>query len=63
MTVTEPPVPVPAELLERAVALDRADPLAGFPGRFADDGRGLIYLDGNSLGRLPLATVERLVGR
>jgi kynureninase len=43
-----------------ALELDRADPLAGFPGRFADDGRGLIYLDGNSLGRLPLATVERL---
>jgi kynureninase len=45
---------------ERAAKLDAADPLAGFRDRFADDGRGLIYLDGNSLGRLPLATVERV---
>ena len=41
------------------VALDNADPLAGFPRRFVlgDDPR--IYLDGNSLGRLPLATRDR----
>jgi kynureninase len=44
----------------RALELDGADPLAAFRGRFADDGRGLIYLDGNSLGRLPLATAERV---
>jgi kynureninase len=43
-----------------AAGLDAADPLAGFRDRFADDGRGLIYLDGNSLGRLPLATAERI---
>jgi len=43
-----------------AAGLDAADPLAGFRCRFADDGRGLIYLDGNSLGRLPLATAERI---
>ena len=43
-----------------AAALDAADPLAAFRERFADDGRGLIYLDGNSLGRLPLATADRI---
>ncbi|HLH57591.1 MAG TPA: kynureninase [Streptosporangiaceae bacterium] len=43
-----------------AAGLDAADPLSGFRDRFADDGRGLIYLDGNSLGRLPLATAERI---
>jgi kynureninase len=42
-----------------AAAADAADPLAPFRERFAgaDDG---IYLDGNSLGRLPLATRERV---
>jgi len=43
-----------------AVALDAADPLAGFRARFAgadEDGPDrLLYLDGNSLGRMPLAT-------
>jgi kynureninase len=41
------------------VALDAADPLAGFRARFAID-EGLVYLDGNSLGCLPLATAERV---
>ena len=43
-----------------AEALDAADPLAGFRARFAgadEDGPDrLLYLDGNSLGRMPLAT-------
>jgi kynureninase len=43
---------------EYARALDTADPLAGFRARFLHDEPELIYLDGNSLGRLPLAAVE-----
>ena len=40
--------------------LDAADPLAGFRDRFAWPGERLIYLDGNSLGPLPLATQARI---
>lgn len=49
----------------RATELDAADPLAPFLGRFTPAPDGLIYLDGNSLGRLPTDTPEaiaRLVG-
>ncbi|HEX9063803.1 MAG TPA: kynureninase [Streptosporangiaceae bacterium] len=40
--------------------LDAADPLARFRDRFAWPPEPLIYLDGNSLGPLPLATAARL---
>ncbi|MDP9384226.1 MAG: aminotransferase class V-fold PLP-dependent enzyme [Actinomycetota bacterium] len=43
-----------------AEALDAADPLAGFRERFVDEAPDRIYLDGNSLGRLPVATRDRL---
>lgn len=43
-----------------AVALDGADELAPFRGRFVIAEPELLYLDGNSLGRLPGATVPRL---
>jgi len=39
--------------------LDRQDPLASYRHQFIIDDPGLIYLDGNSLGRLPKAAVER----
>jgi kynureninase len=45
---------------EHAAALDRDDPLAAFRDRFVIRDPDLVYLDGNSLGRLPRATIERL---
>jgi kynureninase len=41
------------------VAMDAADPIAGFRDQFLDDG-STIYLDGNSMGRLPKAALSRL---
>ena len=38
---------------------DDIDPLAPFRQRFIIDEPALIYLDGNSLGRLPIATIDR----
>jgi len=38
--------------------MDVADPLAPFRARFAVPDPGLVYLDGNSLGRPPLAAIE-----
>ena len=48
--------------LDRAYAeqLDSADPLASFKDRFVTPADGEIYLDGNSLGPLPLATRARI---
>jgi kynureninase len=43
-----------------AEALDAADPLAGFRERFVVADPDLIYLDGNSLGRMPVSTRARM---
>ena len=44
----------------RAEALDAQDPLVGFRSRFAVADDSVVYLDGNSLGRLPGATAGRI---
>jgi len=47
---------------DRATAqrLDRGDPLADLRDQFVIDDPDLLYLDGNSLGRLPRRSMERL---
>ena len=44
----------------QATALDDADELRAFYERFVVAGDGVIYLDGNSLGRLPRGTPARV---
>jgi len=43
---------------QTALRLDELDPLAPFRQQFVIDDPDLIYLDGNSLGRLPVATAK-----
>ena len=43
-----------------ALALDAADPLAAFRARFADRDPGVVYVDGNSLGRPPVAALDAI---
>ena len=47
-------------LRQRAVTLDRNDPLAGYRAEFVIADENLIYFDGNSLGRLPRVVEARL---
>jgi kynureninase len=61
--VTAPPAGQSADFparRSRAEELDAADPLAGLRDRFVCPEPGLIYLDGNSLGRLPRVTAQRI---
>ena len=44
--------------LAYAQEMDSADPIAHFRGRFVVADPDMIYLDGNSLGRLPAATQQ-----
>ncbi len=46
--------------LVQARDLDRDDPLAGYRQRFVIEDPDLVYFDGNSLGRLPVTTRDRL---
>jgi kynureninase len=48
------------DLLTTARALDADDPLASYREKFVIDDPDLVYFDGNSLGRLPVTTRERL---
>lgn len=59
MTSTSDPAPA---LTARAYAehLDAQDPLAGFRARFVVPDQDLVYLDGNSLGRLPATTAAQV---
>ncbi len=45
---------------EFAEQLDQQDPLASYRAQFVIDDPDLIYLDGNSLGRLPKAIIARM---
>jgi kynureninase len=46
--------------LEYARSLDAQDPLAKFRDKFVIDDADVIYMDGNSLGRLPKRTIARV---
>ena len=48
------------EGLQAAVQMDAADELAPFRSQFVSHDPDLLYMDGNSLGRMPRATAQRL---
>lgn len=60
MTLPHPHTPIPPYTLEQARHLDASDPLASYRDEFLITEPALIYLDGNSLGRLPKRSVARL---
>ncbi|AZC12941.1 aminotransferase class V-fold PLP-dependent enzyme [Microbacterium sp. ABRD28] len=61
MTMTDPRERAGTQDWDAAAsALDAADPLRGFRDRFVGAETSLVYFDGNSLGRPPRATADRL---
>jgi kynureninase len=60
MTTTDPHAAVVAQLDDEASALDAADTLRHHRDAFVGSETSLVYFDGNSLGRPPRASVERL---
>ncbi|WP_374314445.1 kynureninase [Microbacterium sp.] len=60
MTTTDPQASIAADLDAEASALDAADPLRHQRDAFVGSETRLVYFDGNSLGRPPRASVERL---
>jgi len=61
MTTTDPAAPAAtADLEAEASALDAADPLRTHRDAFVGSETSLVYFDGNSLGRPPRASVDRL---
>ncbi|MGL4254888.1 MAG: kynureninase, partial [Microbacterium sp.] len=60
MTTTDPQASIAADLDAEASALDAADPLRHHRHAFVGSETALVYFDGNSLGRPPRASVERL---
>ena len=59
-SIQSPPTQSAKRAMARAADLDTNDPLRSFRDRFVDAEPDVVYLDGNSLGRLPKATAERL---
>ena len=49
-----------SDLADYVTTLDAADPLKSFPSQFVVTDPDVCYLDGNSLGRLPKRTVDRV---
>ncbi len=54
------PTPPHAHTLQYALSLDQHDDLSHYRSQFVIDDPDLIYLDGNSLGRLPRRSIERV---
>ena len=60
LKMTDAHTPTRSYSNEYARQLDARDPLARFRDEFVIDDPDTIYLDGNSLGRLPKRTAARL---
>lgn len=60
MTITDPAGATDSALQAEASALDAADPLRPYRDAFVGSETSLVYFDGNSLGRPPRASVDRL---